>query len=565
MFLNREFKSQAREEETKVMNRCLFFLFLIGVCGLPLLSTSAHALSPKSEAPSLAPSKFAQLRALKNQTQGGQVTSIDHIDFKFIVGDLEALLKTANQNQKEKKKRTWKREDMLDLLEKMADSRQPLPPSELDTYLERDKLGKETTNPSIIKNMLDSKDPKEQAIIRAVIAKMAREGKTAQDIVERFTSVLVKLAAKKFHPGFLESEGQYNIVSIEVSPKSEPLDQVFSMVVEAYYDQALQYAQISPNNDVKIGMTPSGIQTMLKLIRQGVKVNSTLMFPDAQITEQNELDAPQYVAVAEAYIQGLEDRVNDFLVQNGKLSEAKKAKALKKILSPIVSVDSEFMSRGGVLVHGKKKGEPLKSDGKEFTIDNADFAGKMPLEIAQAKLIYQIQQKIYNPGYRLPDELAGLKFTEKIEELSRRFKSLHDMGANPKRLFLASTGSKKEQEEFMRSLYGNAWEYAYVQELIADGSLATHPPATYKKFNDSGDASRFTIADRLKMAREVVTQVSRIPGLIDAVSRQLLKNGVEQFMKDHQSTLDLINRVIQESGETRPAGQATTGAVNPAA
>ena len=147
--------------------------------------------------------------------------------------------------------------------------------------------------------------------------------------------------------------------------------------------------------------------------------------------------------------------------------------SLKQQLEQIVSVDSEFISRMGVAVHVNR----FDTEANRPFIDTF----KMPLEIAQLKVIYALYRFIYEG-----ENNHRIQFTTEAMDLKQRFHHLKSFGARPKRLFFASTGVKGPQEDFMRALYGDNWDLAYVQELIAPGTLATHPPATYHGFNDRG-------------------------------------------------------------------------------
>ncbi len=452
----------------------------------------------------------------------GQVTGIDHVDFEFVIGNLNVFL----ENQMSPP------ENFLEVLE---ESKNDLPISKLDTLISKDKLGKLTSNPSIMEKALG--DPNNK-IFQAVVKKLLGQGLNAAQIWTKLATLLIRLTAKKFEPVFDQSGGRFGIVSLETDPLLENLDLPgFDVkLVQEYLKQVREFSRLSPkgNIDVKIASTPTGIEVLKHAIAEGIKINSTTIFPDAQVIDaQSTVNAPQYVAVAEAYISGLETFVKNFFIQKGIQAEEPLSQALqnelKQKLQSIVSVDSEFVSRVGVEVHTKRFGEK----------ENAPFVQefKMPLEIAMLKIIHEIQKIIYFPEYH-----SKMCCTSKIQELKKRFSILAVFGANPKSLFFASTGAKTTQEKFLRSIYGDNWDIAYVQELIAPNTLATHPPETYDLFNQKGEP-RITIETHLENAMKALRHMySTAPTMTTEVNLSLLKAGFKQFADAHQRTLTVLGR-----------------------
>jgi transaldolase len=442
----------------------------------------------------------------------GQITAIDHIDFELVIGNPKLFFDAGAAP-----------ENFLEALEESLE-KNTLPPSKLDTLIAQDKLGKLTSNPSIMEKAIgDTQNP----FFRPVIQKLSKQGLTPTQIWTKLATLLVRLAAKKFETVFDQSGGRFGIVSLETDPLSENLDAPgFEMnLVQEYLKQARAFSSLSPhgNIDVKVASTPAGIEVLKHAIAEGIKINSTTIFPDTQVIDaQGTVDAPQYVAVAEAYISGLEAFVQNVL-------SLVPMSAWKQKLQAIVSVDSEFVSRVGVEVHSKRFGEK----------ENAPFIQefKMPLEIAMLKIIHEIQKTIYNPEYQ-----SKICFTSKIQALKKRFAKLAALGANPKNLFFASTGVKPIQESFMRAIYGNNWNIAYVQELIAPATLATHPPETYELFNQNGDP-RLTIQDHSEAALKALRHMyATAPTMTREVNSFLLKAGFKQFADAYQRTLAVLGK-----------------------
>src|SRR5262249_31681313 len=159
--------------------------------------------------------------------------------------------------------------------------------------------------------------------------------------------------------------------------------------------------------------TAAGIVAIRHLIANGINVNVTLLFSRAI-----------YQHVAEAYIAGLEDRV-----ERG------------EAIDGIASVASFFVSRIDSAVEAAAAEHPAVRP----------LIGRVA--IANAKLAYERYQLLID---------------------GTRWKALAARGAQTQRLLWASTSSKNPRFR----------DVLYVEELIGEDTVNTIPPATFSAFRD---------------------------------------------------------------------------------
>ena len=222
-----------------------------------------------------------------------------------------------------------------------------------------------TSNPTIFDHAIKNTEFYNDAIRQKV-----REGKSGEELFFELALEDLTQAADLFRPIYDATDGVDGWVSLEVSPLLA-------------YDTARSIKEAAelhgrakrPNLFVKIPGTPEGLPAIEETVFAGVPVNVTLLF-----------SREQYIAAAEAYMRGIERRI-------------------EAGLGPEVgSVASLFISRWDKAVMEKVPGE----------LQNC-------LGIAIAKRTYK--------AYR--DLLA-----------SPRWQKLAGAGAQPQRLLWASTGTK---------------------------------------------------------------------------------------------------------------------------
>ncbi len=331
-------------------------------------------------------------------------------------------------------------------------SREFLGKGELQKLIERDGLTGVTSNPSIFEKAMGHGSDYD-ASLEAFLEKADAE---PVDVYEHLAIEDIQQAADILRPVYDRLEGRDGYVSLEVSP-------YLALDTRATLEEArrLWQAVDRPNLMVKVPGTPEGAVAIRKLIEEGINVNVTLLF-----------DRNAYMAVAEAYIAGLETRLHQ-----------------GKDISRLASVASFFISRvDGVL--DKLIDERKSSDG-----ELAELRGK--IAIANAKLAYQ-------------DYLRLIQ--------SPRWKVLEAKGAHPQRLLWASTGSKDPAYP----------DTLYVDQLIGPDTVNTMPPKTMDAFRDHGTAAPMLSTD-IEAAQRVVDATARFELDLDGVAKRLVRDGARQF------------------------------------
>jgi len=246
-----------------------------------------------------------------------------------------------------------------------------------------------------------------------------------------------------------------------------------------------------PNLLIKIPGTPVGTPAIEQMLYEGVNVNITLLFS---------IDA--YEAVAKAYVSALERRLKE-----------------GKSVHDVASVASFFISRIDVLVD-----EILGHH-----IIPGSTAGLRPEEllgragIANAKLAYR-------------------SFLDLLE--GDRWRRLEKAGARPQRMLWASTSTKDP-------LYSDV---RYVEPLIGPHTVNTLPDATIDAFADHGTVAD-TVTDGMDEARRTMDRLREAGVDFDAVTWQLMNEGVQKFIAPFDQLLSTVARErarsLRRSGESQ--------------
>ncbi len=222
-----------------------------------------------------------------------------------------------------------------------------------------------TSNPTIFEQAISKSSVYDQAI-----QKLAGQGLTEEGVFFAVALQDLTRAADLFKPIFDKSAGADGWVSLEVSPL---LARDTAGTVKAALQLHAQAAR--PNLFIKIPGTPEGIAAIEQSIYKGVPINVTLLF-----------SREHYLAAAEAYLRGIERRVEDGLDPR------------------VESVASIFVSRWDATV--KDEVSP-------------PFHNRLGIAIAMR-------------AYRAYRNLLA----------SERWNKLAQAGARPQRLLWASTGTK---------------------------------------------------------------------------------------------------------------------------
>ncbi|RXH25903.1 transaldolase [Bradyrhizobium nanningense] len=218
---------------------------------------------------------------------------------------------------------------------------------------------------------------------------------------------------------------------------------------------------------VKVPATPEGLPAIETLIGDGISINITLLFSRAV-----------YLQVAEAYIAGLEKYV-----------------AGGDDPSHVASVASFFVSRIDSVVDKQLDEKIARANDPSEKERLAALKGKVA--VANAKVAYQDYKRLFS-GPRW-DKLAA-------------------KGAKPQRMLWASTGTKNKDYS----------DVLYVEELIGPDTINTMPPATLEAFRDHGKL-RDSLEENVDDARRVLEEMERSGISLDAITEDLVKDGVKLF------------------------------------
>lgn len=330
---------------------------------------------------------------------------------------------------------------------------------ELKKLIDEDGVRGVTSNPAIFEKSISGSDAYDEQI-----AELSRQGKRNDEIFYAVAIDDIKAATDLFQPLYEEEvEGADGFVSLEVSP-------LLARDTEGTIAQAMDLWQKVGRKNVmiKIPGTAEGLPAIRKCISEGLNINVTLLF-----------GLPRYEEVTEAYISGLEDRVNE-----------------GKSINKIASVASFFLSRIDVMA------DPLLQE-KGFSELKGEVA------IASAKKAYQVYKRVFG---------------------SERFKKLQEKGARPQRLLWASTGTKDPAVSDVK----------YVEALIGPDTVDTIPMETLEAFRDHGNPENRLEQD-LNKAHQTMEKLKEIGINIDEITQKLEDEGIEKFNKPYEKLLKAID------------------------
>jgi len=235
----------------------------------------------------------------------------------------------------------------------------------LKRYIDELSVTGLTSNPTIFDEAIGG-----SALYDQSIQQKARSGLSGETLFVDLALEDLRRAADLFRPEFERTRGIDGWVSMEVSP-------LLASNTQASIEAARRIHELAdrPNLYVKIPGTPEGVRAIEEAIFSGIPVNVTLLF-----------SREQYLAIAEAYLRGIERRI------------------AAKLDPKVSSVASIFVSRWDRAV-----------------------AGKVPAELAN----------------RLGIAIAGRIYRAHCDLIaSRRWRDLAAAGALKQRMLWASTGVK---------------------------------------------------------------------------------------------------------------------------
>jgi len=261
----------------------------------------------------------------------------------------------------------------------------------------------------------------------------------------------VRAAADALAPLFRRSDGADGFVSLEVAPTlAHDADGTVAAALSLWERIA------RPSAMIKIPATPAGVEATRRATAAGVNINVRLPF-----------SVDRYAAIADAYVDGLDDRVRRGAPVDG-----------------IASVASFFVTRVDTAV------DPLLAAPAARTSSAAPPSPTPSPRFARAT-----------------DLFAG-----------SRFAALRAAGAPPQRLVWASTATKDPAYS----------DVEYVDELAGPGVVNTMPPATLSAYADHGaPADRLTGTER--SARATLDRIAAADVDLRTVTEHLLEHGVAVF------------------------------------
>jgi len=277
----------------------------------------------------------------------------------------------------------------------------------LQRYIKEFSVTGLTSNPTIFEHAI-----KNSTAYDATIGKKFAEGKSGETLFFEVALEDLDRAAEFFRPIYDRTNGVDGWVSLEVSP-------LLAYDLEGTLAAAKELHERAgrPNLFIKIPGTPEGLAAVEEAIFAGVPVNVTLLF-----------SREHYLATAEAYLRGVERRVEAGLKPN------------------VSSVASVFVSRW-----------------------DAAVADKVPPELRE-RLGIAIAQRTYK-AYR-----SVLS--------SPRWQRAYNAGAHPQRLLWASTGTKDPRASdvlYVKSLAApftvNTMPEGTLKALADHGEITTLLPA----------------------------------------------------------------------------------------
>jgi transaldolase len=331
----------------------------------------------------------------------------------------------------------------------------------LKRYIDELSVTGLTSNPTIFDHAI-----KNSSAYDASIRKKLNEGKSGEDLFFELALEDLTRAADLFRPIHERTNGVDGWVSLEVSPEL-----AYDTAKTLAAAKALHARAGRPNLFIKIPGTKEGLPAIEEAIFAGLPINVTLLF-----------SREQYVAAAEAFLRGIERRIDAGLGPE------------------VGSVASVFVSRWDGAVAGKV---PAALNNK--------------LGIAIAKRTYKAAR----------DLLA-----------SPRWQRIYNAGARPQRLLWASTGTKDPKASDV--LYIKALAAPFTVNTMPEGTLkalADHGEISEIMSADGGDCEAVLdqfakagidvdgLANRLQDegAKSFVSSWNELMGVITSKSATLAK------------------------------------------
>ena len=334
---------------------------------------------------------------------------------------------------------------------------------ELQSLIDEDGVRGVTSNPAIFEKAITSSDDYKEEI-----RELLNHTDDMEALFYQLAITDIRNAADLFRPVFDEGmKGADGFVSLEVSPR-------LALDTQGTIDQALKlWKEVDRKNVmIKIPSTMEGLEAIRYCIQEGVNINVTLLF-----------SLERYKAVAEAYIKGIEGRVEKGLP-----------------VDHISSVASFFLSRIDVMIDPMLEEKGLK-----------DLQGEVA--IASAKIAYQMYKEIFS---------------------GERWDKLRAAGAKPQRLLWASTSSKNPAFKATK----------YVDALIGPQTVDTVPLETIKLYRTEGNPSN-SLEQGMDKAKQVLEKLKTAGIDLGAVTHQLEEEGIQKFINPYNKLIKTIEEQVK--------------------
>ncbi len=330
---------------------------------------------------------------------------------------------------------------------------------ELARLIAQDDLRGVTSNPAIFEKAIAGSHDYDAALTQQ---QRLHPEFSSRELFYELALEDIGAAADLLLPVYTATAGVDGMVSLEVSP-----DLAYDTAATLREARELHTRLARPNVMIKVPATEAGLPAIEQLIADGININVTLLFA-----------VPRYEQVVEAYLQGLERRLE-------------RGQAIDRI----ASVASFFVSRLDSLL------DPL-------------LAQRCPelqgtIAIANAKWAYERFQALFGGA---------------------RFAPLAAAGARPQRLLWASTSTKNPAYP----------DVLYVETLIGPQTVNTMPPATYVAFRDHGRVD-LTLARELELARTQLARLPASGIDLAQATAQLEAEGVAAFAQAFEQLLGTLD------------------------
>ena len=320
-----------------------------------------------------------------------------------------------------------------------------------------------TTNPTIFAAAISASGSYDDQVHAMAIRKISVE-----EALRTITDADVRDACDLLAP-VAQRTGRDGRVSLEVAPGlAHDTD---ATAAEAAH---LWWLVDRPNLFIKIPATQEGLAAITTSIARGISVNVTLIFSPGR-----------YRAVMDAYLSGLEQRVQD----GGSLTG-------------VESVASFFISRVDTEID------------KRLEKAGADPSLKGKAALANAQLAYQAYEEFFSSG---------------------RWRALEAHGAKTQRPLWASTGVKNQDYP----------DTLYVSDLIAPDTVNTMPEKTLKSYADHGSPGKPT-QRTYDDAAQVMKAVADAGIVLDDVFGVLEDEGIQKFTDSWDELTESVRSELED-------------------